>query len=294
VQVELFGVVESHDSSPHEYRIIEATSPNWLEELAAAYRTLRTTSSINPDAITLDGITILSPELLMQRIAQAAMPQRIGGNFDVLRSDFGEMVLAMHGETAYGYCYGYRSVRDRELPASPGRGIDQIGVKGAILDNDSGVSKVTLVLGEAKVSSDRNSPPAVVDRAEDSLRQQHLFHVGNRGITADKVVNAGRRCTDPETQRNLLLAAELLRVGKLDHLIIVCHSLVVRPKTRAGVSDFGTFKSSPTDFTPGVVRFIIFRLPDDNLEAMIDKFATLARSDSQEDDVEPGVIADGS
>jgi hypothetical protein len=279
--VQPFGLAENHDSDPHEYRIVEAAIPSWLEEIAAKYRRLRTSCDIDPDEVSLDGVTILSTDQLMKRFAQAAIPERRGGNFDVLRSDFGEMILALHGELEYGYCYGYRPVRDRELPGQPGRGIDQIGVK-AVIDSSSGLTKIALILGEAKVSSDKNSPPAVVDTADDCLRKQHLFHLNNRTITCDKVVNAGRRCADRETQRNLLLAGELLRVGRLDRLDIICHSLVVRPKSLSSVSDFGTFKTSVSDFAPGVIRFIIFRLPDDDLEGMISKFAELARSSELE------------
>lgn len=69
---------------------------------------------------------------------------RQGGNFDVLRSDFAE-VLLWHVGQAYGkFRYGYLSLRDRESAGQPGRGVDQIGIR--LDDND----QVRLMLGEAE------------------------------------------------------------------------------------------------------------------------------------------------
>ena len=273
----LFRLAEALDSSPHEYRVIEPDDPLWLEKLAHEYRELRTSSVIQPEEIKLDGITLVSLALLQQRIAEAAIAERRGGNFDVLRSDLGEMIMARHGTDEYGYLYGYRSIRDREMPGLPGRGIDQIGVEAPVVDT-TGSPRIALVLCEAKVSSDRRSPPSVVDAAEDSLRNQHIYHIKNVEVTADKIVNAARRCTDRETNYTMLIAAELLRTKIFDRLIVICHSLIVRPASCASEQDFGTFMKSPDDYLPGLIRFIICRLPNTDLESTIDSFTQIARS----------------
>jgi hypothetical protein len=265
--VGVFRVAEVHDDDPHEFHILEPASSDWLQELANRYRALRTHFDLQPGEVTLDGITVLGTEALQRRIVEAAIPARRGGNFDVLRSDLGEMALAVHGEERYGYRYGYRSVRDRETVQLPGRGIDQIGVAST---EDPQI--ILLVLGEAKVSAEKKSPPGVVDTSDDCLRAQHLHHIANYRDTANKVLLAARRCTDPETQELLLLASALLRDRRFEHLVLCCHSFVARPSLLAASSDYGTFRSAPADYTPSRVRFTILRLPGDDVEAIIDKF----------------------
>lgn len=273
----LFRVAETHDDDPHEFHILEPAHVNWLYDLATKYRELRTYCDLPLGDIRLDGVTVLSTEALQMRMIDAAVPVRRGGNFDVVRSDFGEVALAVYGEEAYGYSYGYRSVRDRELVQFPGRGIDQIGV--AATKNPT---KILVALGEAKVSSDQRSPPGVVDTSDDCLRIQHLHHLSNLAATADKVLLAARRCADPSTQELMLIAAELLRQKKFDNLTVCCHSFVARPASLAVVSDCGSFKLDPSAYAPGLVRFTLLRLPADDMEAIIGQFEQIARNDSND------------
>lgn len=268
----LFRVAEVHDDDPHEFHILEPAQANWLHDLALKYRELRTYSDLPLGEIRLDGVTSMSTEALQRRMIAAAVPTRSGGNFDVLRSDLGEMALAEYGAEAYGYSYGYRSVRDRELVTFAGRGIDQIGV--AETDNPM---RILVALGEAKVSSEQRSPPSVVDASNDCLRVQHLNHVSDLTSTADKILLAARRCTEPDTQRLMFLAAELTRQQKFDNVTVCCHSFVARPASLAAISDYGSFKSDPSSYAPGLVRFTLLRLPTDDVEAMIDQFGLIAR-----------------
>jgi hypothetical protein len=76
----------------------------------------------------LDGLTF-GKQAIENRLRQAAIPPRGGGNFAVPRSDFGETVAYCLLEERFGTRFGYKSIRDRELPRLPGRGIDAIGIE---------------------------------------------------------------------------------------------------------------------------------------------------------------------
>lgn len=306
----LFKIVEEHDVDHHHLRVLEPATPDWLERLAEAYRTLRTGSRHPLEPLTFDGLDLLDLAGVQAVLTREAVPEHRTGNFAVTRSDFGEVILGVTNTELYGARYGYRSTRDRELISITGRGIDQIGVEFEHVsgNGDGGVSRqvgdsagqsidtlnyapshpadtlsqparLTLVLGEAKVSSDRKSPPQVVDTADDCLRVQHIDHLTNRDATVGKVWNASRFADDSETQQLLRIAAELLRKEHYDRLRIVSASVLVRPEGILQVpSDFGTFHSSSGDFDPAHLRFLIIRLPAD-VETLVSRFTALARGE---------------
>ncbi|HEX4225648.1 MAG TPA: hypothetical protein VHZ97_25005 [Pseudonocardiaceae bacterium] len=240
--------------------------------LAREYRRLRTASDHPPTALSFDGLDLAVGEVAAI-LAAATVPHYEPGNFGVVRSDLAEVILGLVGQSMYGSRYGYRSVSDRELVQRPGRGIDQIGV-----EVDEPATRLTLVLGEAKVSSEQKSPPGVVDRGDDCLRAQHLAHLRNRDATADKVWAASRHCADPRTQELLRLAAELFRRRIDDRVRIVASSLLVRPSTARVPRDFGSFHRASADFLPAHIRFLLVRLPGDIDEFAVE-FARLTRGD---------------
>ncbi|HEY4453179.1 MAG TPA: hypothetical protein VGN81_02605 [Pseudonocardiaceae bacterium] len=273
-QPPIFVIAERHDIGNHQLRVLEPATADWLAVLAAEYRRLRTASDQPAAALSFDGLDLAVHEVA-KILTATTVPHYEPGNFGVVRSDLAEVILALVGETVYGSRYGYRSVRDRELVQRPGRGIDQIGVEVA-------PTHLTLVLGEAKVSTEKKSPPGVVDRGDDCLRAQHLAHLHNRDATADKVWAASRRCADQQTQQLLRIAAELFRRRIDDKIRIVASSLLVRPSTARTPQDFGSFHRASADFQPAHIRFLLVRLADDVDEVAME-FARLSR----------GEVADG-
>lgn len=281
----IYQIAECHDCDVHHLRVLEPASETYLKGLAREYRRLRTTSNQSVQALTLDGVEVLAVDGVRKALAEATVPQYQRGNFGVVRSDLAEVLLGLVGEQTYCTRYAYRSVRDRELVQLPGRGIDQIGVELDLIpagDGPAQRSRLTLVLGEAKVSTDRACPPRVVDKAADSLRAQHLGHLADREAAANKIWDASRRSCDEETQNLLRTAAELFRRQVDDgSLRVVVASLVVRPSGYATPQDFGTFHSSTSDYSPADIRFYIFRLPGD-LDVTVQEFAQLARSERED------------
>lgn len=269
----LFVTAESHDLGCHELQVLVPGGEGWLETLAAEYRRLRTTSRVPAQALSFEGVEMLDVTGVEALLAGACVPQYRRGNFGVSRSDLAEVILGLVQAERYSCRYGYRSVRDRELKHLPGRGVDQIGIEGR---TDGEAPGLTLVLGEAKVSTDRNCPPRVVDDADDGLRNQHLGHLADKPVTADKVIEASRNADDPEVQAALRIAALLLR-SEDERLRIVASSAMVRPEGFSTPEDFGSFHSHAEDFEPADIRFLLVRLPGD-IDELVEVFTSLALS----------------
>lgn len=243
IEQPLFRVEGIPAPDRHEFAVVHPVGDVWSARLAVEYRQLRGEAQAEPDPSFFAGLDF-DVDAVRRRLMQAVMPRRRGGNFDVVRSDLGELLLAHLCAAMYGVECGYRSIRDRELSDIPGRGIDLIGVE--VPDPGAADWLVTLVLGEAKVSSEAASPPRVVDTAEDSLRNQHLGHLKYPAATARKVFDAGRRCKHASTRNLMMLAAALLEDGIWRQLRLVAASLLVRPSSCATNADFGSFFQSRT------------------------------------------------
>lgn len=273
--------LDEHGVDPHRLVILSATDDDWIERLAEMYRALRTTRRL-PDPVPgalppLAGVDVLDTTRLNRMLVDTQIAKRRGGNFDVLRSDLAEVLLGHVGERLGGFRYGYISVRDRESARQPGRGIDQVGVR--IDENDA----IHLMLGEAKVSSDPTAPPRVVDYNDDSLSKSHAKQLKMRANTLERIMQAYRYCTDPETQTLFGLAG--MQFEDIDpRLIVHLTSLLVRPSSLAVPADFGSYADTPDQFTPGVIEFYLVTTATDDIEALVDKFAELIGVDSEEED----------
>lgn len=266
-----FHLVDSQQAAAHEYRVYEPdTKGDWIATVAREYRGLRTATAVPLSSITVEGIDALSVDAIKKHLARTMIPHPRNDNFDVLRSDFGETIAYMILETSDKTEIGYKGIRDRETIDQPDRGIDIVGIEGAL---EVG-SVLTLLIGEVKVSGDRSCPPAVVDSAQDSLRNQHKHHLKKRAETARKIFNKARQVTDADVQQKLMLAAYILENDKLEHLRVVACCVLVRPSAISNPADCGTFRNSPGDYAPADIRFLTVRIPGD-----VDSTVTLLRDE---------------
>lgn len=264
-----FREIASFGPAPHQYRCFELTPEDaWLQEVAKEYVALRTACNFPLEEVQVNGLTQLDPADVAARIQAATVPDRVGGNFDVLRSDLGEVIAYLLLEKVYATIFGYKSVRDRELIHLPGRGIDAVGVE------EGGT--LVLCLGETKVSNEAANPPRVVDVAEDCLRRQHLGHVAEHEKTTRKLFDVARRARTQEQQALFLQAAMLFQDRHFDELHLVACSVLVRPQTVYAEADFGSFRERPADYGPADVRFLVVLLPED-VETIVDKLHGLVR-----------------
>lgn len=248
----------SDESGGHSYEILEPgeSDTSWPQPIIDRYLQLRASLAVPLEDVPLDELVGFDASQLRDRLQTAAVPAHHGGPWDIVRADFGEVVACVLLEERFGTQIGTIGVRDRELRDQPGRGLDMIGV-------ETHSDPLLLVLVEAKVSDEARTPPRVVDAADDCLRNQHLGHLTNLVETTDKVWMAAQRSRDGETRDALFKAALLLEANHSEGLRIIAASVLVRSAAHCQDADFGTFRSSPEDYTPAVVRFLIFRTPED-------------------------------
>lgn len=261
------SIIHSSDNASHSYRVYEPQDASWLTTLASEYVALRTACSNPIPSGLADGIDVLDMTAVMSHIRASTIPMRRQGNFDVVRSDFGEVILYQILEQLYGTKIAIKSVRDRELISLPGRGIDVVGIE------ESGL--LTLVICEAKVSNEAISPPRVVDRNDDCLRNQHLAHLQNAGATKAKIWDIARKADS--TLRGLYWRAALyFQNNDWDKLRLVTCCGLVRPRDKYQAQDFGSFAGAPGDYSPSDVRFLIFCVPGDDIDPTVTAFHSLA------------------
>ena len=103
-------------------------------------------------------------------------PEREKGNKpnyinDIYRSDLGELLTTYYFEEkleeGQRYVIPAKNISTRERYDMPGRGIDAIGYR----IKDDGTYE--LLIAEAKVSEQKQNPPSVVDKTDDSIYKTH-------------------------------------------------------------------------------------------------------------------------
>jgi hypothetical protein len=273
----LFDTLDDSDVGGHRYLVVRPRGATWLTELADEYARLRAACRFPIDDVDVAGLDIFDADEIDRRIRAKTVPPRVGGNFDVLRSDFGETNAYLVLEGLFGTSFGYKSVQDRELVNLPGRGIDAIGVEA--VDGTA----VGLCLSETKVSSQALSPPAVVDgAADDSLRNQQIGHLTDHEATTRKLWEVARHARDPDQQTRFLTAALLFEEEAWDRLSLFAVCVLLRPASLDVDGDFGSFADTPGDYLPAKVRFIIIKVPVDSgsLEDLVTSFGDHARGGS--------------
>lgn len=258
----LFTKIETLDASSHHYRAFAPVEgADWFGASAAEYVRLRTQCKMPVEPVSVDGITVLDVSKINERLKKTTVPPRRtfttkrAMNFDVIRSDFGETLCYMLLEQEYQTRFGYQSVCDRELIQLPGRGIDAVGIEEG--------SPLTLVLGETKVSDEKTSPPKVVDTNDDSLKVQHTDHLSNPTVTAGKIWNLARHVIEINLRNLYFLAAFYLEEQSWEKLQIIACSVLVRPRQKYKQSDYGSFRKTPSDYTPANIRFLVICVPGD-------------------------------
>jgi hypothetical protein len=262
-----FVETDNLDVDPHRFRVYEIPASdreNWLESLAEEYIKLLTRREAKARRIVTSKDTDLDMSRVHQYLKKACLPEYNGGKFNVVRSDFGELLCYMLLERDYSTLFAPKSLRTRELTDQSGRGIDAIGIEEGNIPS--------LVLCEVKVSGEQQSPPQVVDTGNKSLRSQHRYHIEMLyEKTKKKVWKAVRDTRDEYVATLLEDAAMKLENRRLDKLRVIACCVLVRPVEIYQRTDFGSFRTDPTYYDPAIVRFLIACVPDD-IDATINKW----------------------
>lgn len=188
---------------------------------------------------------------------------------DIYRSDLGELLMTYYFEEKLPegerFIIPLKNITFRELAELPGRGVDAIGYKCS-----DGV--VEILLGEAKVSADKRSPPSVVDSAIDSLYKTQLKYKNDVSAVIKRLTDYAKRLDTKEAE---ILGRAIFCIYKqfTDCFSVTYGCTLIRDHTCVNeTSDFGKMKSNETDFEPGSVHFSILSFSNKSIDETVDLF----------------------
>lgn len=187
---------------------------------------------------------------------------------DIYRSDLGELLLTYYFEDklpeAERFIIPHKNITNRELAAQPGRGLDAVGYR---IDND----KISLLIGEGKVSHQQKNPPDVVDYTNDSIFNTQTKFKNNKDLLVNRLSDYSRNLTD-EAAEKIGLVLLLLDFGKESEFDLVFGCALLRDVSCVKINeDYGKFYTQQTDFDPHHITFCIMSL-DKSIKDTIDLF----------------------
>lgn len=202
-----------------------------------------------------------SAEKIKEIIKKATMPKRAkkedGAYQDIYRSDLGELLLtSLFEEEIAGadqqdfFVIPIKNISDRELCDKPGRGLDAIGYK----ENDS---SITLLLGEAKVSTEKKNPPKVVHDNHDSIYHTHLRHNSDKSYLLSRLANYVKKL-EAKDAACLSVVLWAINEDKSDQYQIVYGCCLLRDVTCVDFEkDYGKLQSEQKILEPQEIHFVI-------------------------------------
>lgn len=258
-----FDLVERSDDGGHIFAVYDCGSDEdgaLISDLAQVIRELYVepdklrpvlTAALNDLGPVADVVTIGE---IMERVLPAAVPDPHVENPDrpwlnVARNELAEAIALVGLSDVHGTVIPAPRIRHKEIPGAPVRGRDLLG-----LEDDP----LTVIIGEVKASDEQASPPGVVGSGAGSMRGQFQSFLAAHDALLTELSWVMKH--SPTEHRLLVAKAMTAHVAGVLGLCVA--PVLVRPKDRHGVSDFGTFKDNPGQFNPARVRFSIFRIDE--------------------------------
>lgn len=190
---------------------------------------------------------------------------------DIYRSDLGELLTTYYFEEKLPegerYIIPLKNISERERYDMPGRGLDAIGYR---VEADG---SYTLLLSEAKVSSEKRNPPQVVDVKEDSIYNTQKKHHDDLPMVLQRLTDYVRKLSAEEGLLVLGCMVIMMENGQLDQMHITYGCGLVRDTTCGDKErDFGKMKTNVEEFRPGEVDFAVFSFTQKTIEETVDLF----------------------
>ncbi len=189
---------------------------------------------------------------------------------DIYRSDLGELLTTYYFEEKISedrrFLIPIKNISYRERFDLPGRGFDAIGYR-----NEP--DKVNILIGEAKVSSQKVNPPHVVDKHDDSIYKSQKSHHDDTGMVLQRLTDYLRRL--PFNNHFFVIAGVVINMkqGNTDKYDITYGCGLVRDyKCVDETKDFGKMQSLSHEFEPGMVDFAIFSFTEKTIDETIELF----------------------
>lgn len=188
---------------------------------------------------------------------------------DVYRSDLGELLTTYYFEEKQEekcrYIIPAKNISTRERYDMPGRGIDAIGYR--IKDNGT----YELLISEAKVSDQKQNPPAVVDQTKDSIYKTHKNYHDNADTLKQRLVEYSKNLNGLDLIAILCVVIDI--ENKTNKYAITYGCGLVRDYTCVDeTKDFGKMKSNANEFEPGNIHFAILSFTEETIDSTIDLF----------------------
>ena len=173
---------------------------------------------------------------------------------DIYRSDLGELLLTYYFEDKLPpeerFTIPYKNITNRELAAQPGRGLDAVGYR---INKD----RISLMVGEGKVSAQKKNPPYVVDYNDDSIFNTQTKFKNNRDLLVNRLSDYTRNLTT-EAAEKIGLVLLLLEFGKDADFDLVFGCALIRDASCVKINeDYGKFFTQQTDFDPHNITFCV-------------------------------------
>ena len=190
---------------------------------------------------------------------------------DIYRSDLGELLTTYYFEEKVEenrrFLIPLKNITYRERYDMPGRGIDAIGYR---MDK----SKTNILIGEAKVSTQKSNPPSVVDSNKDSIYQIQKTYHDNEEIVVQRLSDYVRRLS-ASSEHFIAIAGVVINMakGNSDKYEVTYGCGLVRDFNCVDESkDFGKMKALAHEFKPGNVEFVIFSFTEKTIDETVELF----------------------
>lgn len=188
---------------------------------------------------------------------------------DIYRSDLGELLTTYYFEEIIGESQRYiipaKNISTRERYDMPGRGIDAVGYR---IKNDG---TYELLIAEAKVSEQKQNPPSVVDKTEDSIYKTHKKYHDEVDTLKQRLVEFSKNLNGQDLIAILCVVVDI--ENKTNKYTITYGCGLVRDYTCVDeTKDFGKMKSNANEFEPGNIHFAILSFTEETIDSTIDLF----------------------
>lgn len=187
---------------------------------------------------------------------------------DIYRSDLGELLMTYYFEEKIGqdkrYVIPLKNISSRELAQQPGRSLDAIGYR-----KDNGVFNI--LLGEAKVSEQKKTPPDVVHVTGDSIYKSHKRYHDDLPMVIRKLTDYCRKL-GAEDMVAFACAVLCMKTGQTDKYTLTFGCTLIRDFTCCGESDYGKMKTNVSEFKPHDVHFAVLSFTQKTISETVDLF----------------------
>ena len=147
----------------------------------------------------------------------------------------------------------------------PGRGIDAIGYR---IKEDG---TYELLIAEAKVSGQKQNPPAVVDQTSDSIYKTHKKYHDNSDTLKQRLVEFSKNLDTKDVIAIMFFVISL--ENKTNNCEITYGCGLVRDYTCVDeTKDYGKMQSNANEFDPGNIHFAILSFTEETIDSTIDLF----------------------